>query len=212
MESESRPPTARRAFLERLSLRLPWGVVAPIVLLAAALATVAWLDLSSGGDAKPKPLLGVSGTPVRSAYLAPTATPFGPQPTAKAKPTSAPGPNLLKGTSAERDATRRADLLLLLAAAQKYKAESNGYPDTHNYVQTVCVYKDLDLGCKLRGAFGGDLPEDPRGNQNGYWIQSDGQTIKIYASLEGGIDDAAKCPTTDAELQKHGNLICVTGG
>jgi len=210
MESESRPPTPGRSPLERP--RPSWGIVGPIVLLVAALGTVAWLDLSSGGDAKPRPLLSESGTPVRGVYLAPTVTPTGPQPTAKPKPTFAPGASVPKGTPAERDAKRRSDLLLLLDAATRYKAKNGAYPSTKNNVQTLCVYKDLDVGCKLKETFGGDLPEDVRGNQNGYWFQSDGQSIKIYASMEGSIDVAAACPTTDAELQKHDNLVCVSGG
>jgi hypothetical protein len=186
-------------------------VIAPVVLLAAALATVAWLDLSSGGAAKPKALVGESGTPVRSAYLAPTSTPIGARPTPKPSPVYVPGSSLPKGTAADRDARRRSDLLLLLDAAQKYKAKNGAYPDTHNNVQTLCVYKDLDTGCKLKETFDGNLPEDPRGKQNGYWIQSDGQTIKLYAAFEQPLAPAAECPTTDVELKKRDNLACVTG-
>jgi len=210
MEPEDRLPPLLPPGGRFPKLRLPWGVLAPVVLLAASVAAIAWLDVSSGGAAKPKPLVGEIGTPVRSVYLAPTATPIGAKPKPKASPTSAIGGSLPKGTPADRDAKRRSDLLLLLDAAQQYKAKNGAYPDTHNHVQTLCVYKDLDAGCKLKQTFAGTLPDDPRGNQNGYWIQSDGQAIKLYASFELPLNDAAQCPTTDVELMKHSNLACVS--
>lgn len=189
---------------------LAWSVIGPVALVAVALAGIAWFDVREGGSAKPKPFLGEIGTPVRMAYLAPTATPIG-APTARPKPTFTAGSSLPKGTAPERDARRRSDLLRLLQAATDYKAAKGVYPDTKNNVQTICVYKNLDTGCKLGETFSGELPEDPLGNQNGYWIQSTETAIKLFAALEGSVDAALKCPTSDKELSKRENLVCVTG-
>ena len=193
-----------------MTKRLKWNIIAPAALLAAALAAIAWLDVSSGGEAKPKPPLGEIGTPVRQTYVPPTPTPFGAQPTAKPRPTFTSGGVPLKGNAAERDAKRRGDLLLLLDAANKVKARDGAYPSTNKNVQTLCKYKENDVGCKLKDAGISQLPEDPLGNENGYWYQSDGSSVKVYASLEGTVAEELKCPTSDAELKKHNNLICLT--
>jgi len=188
-----------------------WTIIAPVALLAAALAALAWLDVSTGGEAKPQPPLGAIGTPVRPTYTAPTPTPFGAQPTAQPRPTFPASGVPLKGTPAERDAKRRTDLLLVLDAANKARDRDGAYPSTNKNVQTLCKYKEQDIGCQLSTITGGQLPEDPLGNENGYWYQSDGASVKIYASLEGDVPEELKCPTTDAELKKHNNLICVSG-
>ena len=51
-----------------------WNVIAPVALIAVALAAVAWFDLTSSGSAQPPPLLGQVGTPVRGTFTPPTAT------------------------------------------------------------------------------------------------------------------------------------------
>jgi len=192
-----------------LNQRPRWNVIAPVALILAALAAVAWFDASTGGEAQPKPPLGTIGTPVRNAYVAPTATPFGAQPTAKPRPTFPTSANVPKGTKEQRDAQRRNDLLVLLDAANKIKARDGTYPSTNRNVQTICKYKDNDVGCKLQDVLPAALPVDPLGNDSGYWYQSDGASVKLYASLEGAIPDTEKCPTSDAELLKHDNLICI---
>ncbi len=187
-----------------------WTVIAPVSLIAVALVAVVILDATKGGAAEPAAPIGEIGTPVRQAYVAPTATPIGFQPTPKPKPTFA-GVNSAKGTPEERDATRRTDLLLLLDAANRLNAQDGSYPTTKGNVQTLCAYKDLDIGCKLKETFGGDLPSDPLGDpvKNGYWYSSDGQSVTLYASIEGDIPDADKCATNDAELKKKATVICV---
>lgn len=189
-----------------------WTVIAPVALIVAALLAVVVLDATKGGAAEPKAPLGEIGTPVRQAYVAPTVTPIGLQATPKPKPTFA-GVNAAKGTPDERDAKRRNDLLLLLSAANQLRSRDGSYPTTKGNVQTVCAYKDLDIGCKIKDTFGGDLPSDPLGDpvKNGYWYSSDGQSMTLYAALEGDIPDAQKCPTNDAELKKKSAVICVKG-
>ena len=185
-----------------------WSIIAPVALIAAVIGAVIWFDATTGGEAKPNPPLGAIGSPVRPTYVAPTATPVG-GPTPKPRPTFSPGAATAPGTKEQRDAKRRSDLLVLLNAANQLKARDGAYPDTHNNVQTVCKYKDNDAGCALQSVLSSGIPEDPLGSGEGYWIQSDGKSIKFYASLENAIPDSQKCPTTDAELLKHDNLICV---
>ena len=186
-------------------------MIGPIALVAFALLLIVVLDATKGGAATPAKPIGEIGTPVRNAYVAPTATPIGQVATPKPKPTFSAA--AAKGNPDERDAKRRTDILVLLDAANRLKAKDGAYPATNNNVQTLCAYKDLDIGCKLKDTFGADLPSDPLGDpvKNGYWYSSDGQTVKVYTALEGDIGDELKCPTTDVELKKKSNLICVKG-
>ncbi len=186
--------------------RLRWDIAGPVGLVVVALAAVAWLDVSKGGEATPKPPLGAIGTPVRGAFVGPTATPIGFAPTPKPKPTVA---GTAGGNALVRDEKRRSDLLLLLGAAAKVKARDSSYPTTNGNVQTLCNYKDIDAGCKIQAlADGRDTLGDPL--KIGYWYSSDGKSATFYASLEGDVSSAQQCNTSDAELKKHDNVICVT--
>ncbi|HYM15137.1 MAG TPA: type II secretion system protein GspG [Dehalococcoidia bacterium] len=192
-------------------MRIRLNVALPVGLLAIALAGVAWLDLTTGGEARPAPPIGAIGTPVRNAYIAPTATPAG-QPTAVGRPAQAPtvAPGA-RGTPAERDQRRRLDLLLLVDAAAKYKTDKGSLPSTDGHVQSLCTYKNLDQGCKFASYLpGGVVPSDPVGNGYNYWYSSDGTTARFYTSLEQPLGTGElPCVTTDAELVKHANVICV---
>jgi len=164
------------------------------------------LDLTNGGAATPNKPIGAIGTPVRGVYLAPTATPIGFAPTPVPRPTIA---GVIGGNPFVRDEKRKSDLLLLLAAASIVKTRDGSYPTTRGNVQTLCNYKEVDLGCKIQElAVGGDAVADPA--KVGYWYSSDGTSAKFYASLEGSVAKEQQCQTTDAELQKHDNVICVT--
>ena len=187
-----------------------WSIVAPIALIAAVIGAIIWFDATTGGEAKPNAPLGAIGTPVRPTYVPPTATPFGAHPSPTPRPTSAAGAAVPQGTKDQRDAKRRSDLLILLNAVNQVKARDGSYPDSNNNVQTVCKYQDNDAGCALKAFIDGDIPEDPLGNGEGYWMQSDGTRARFFASLENSISDSEKCPTTDAELVKHDNLICIS--
>jgi len=190
--------------------RVKWNVVAPVGLLALVLAGVAWFDLTTGGEATPAPPIGPIGTPVRGAYIAPTATPAD-QATARPRPTVVAPPETAQGTPAERDARRKLDLALLVETARTYKTANGGYPTTDGKVQTLCRYKELDQGCKLAQQLGGALPTDPLGGGYDYWYSSDGTTARFYISLEQAIAPPDQpCETNDAELVKHPNVICVT--
>ena len=78
-------------------------------------------------------------------------------------------------------------------------------------MQTVCAYKDIDIGCKLKETFDGNLPSDPLGDpvKNGYWYSSDGNSVTVYAALEGEIPADQQCDTNDAELKKRQHVICL---
>lgn len=165
------------------------------------------LNFSTGGEAKPDPYLGTIGTPIRSTYVAdPTEAPDDGTP--RARPTFA---GVQRGTPAERDARRRNDLLLLLGAANALRERTGSYATTNGNVQTLCAFRDDDVGCGLASEFGGQLPEDPFGNpiENGYWYASTGEALRIYAALELDIPDNQKCPTDNVDLLEKANLICV---
>ncbi len=187
--------------------RLKWNIIAPVGLIVLALLAIFWFDITKGGEANPGDPLGQIGTPVRYTVVPATATPIGFAPTPRPKPTVGASAG---GVSAfVRDEKRKSDLLLLLDAASKVKARDGSYPSTKGNVQTLCTYKDIDLGCKIQAlAVGGDAVADPA--KNGYWYSSDGVTAKFYASLEEEVPQAQQCKTTDVELSKRDNVICVT--
>jgi hypothetical protein len=196
--------------LTRTLRSLRWTVIGPVALVAAAIALVLWFDAREGGAAKPAQPLGELGTPVRNAYVAPTptATPEPGAPTPRPRPTLVAG---VRGSAEERDAQRRADLLVLLDAANRLKARDGSYPGTNGNVQTVCAFKTIDVGCKLGEVLGRDPPVDPFGDpvKTGYWYSSDGNSVRVYAALEGEIPDSQRCQTEDRELAKKQNVICV---
>jgi hypothetical protein len=176
-----------------------------------ALLAILWLDLATGGEAKPSPYLGTIGTPVRGTFVAPTATPEGAgRPTPDARPTV---PGDARGSPLDRDALRRGDLVRLLVAANAYRDEHGTYPSTGGNLQTLCAYKDDDVGCDLAETYQGDLPSDPLRDPivNGYWYESDGQTVKIYAALELEIADSERCSTNNVDLRVKASLVCITG-
>lgn len=184
-----------------------WAIVAPIALLAGVLLAVVWLDVATGGDAEPPPLIGKLGTPVRGTFVAPTATPVGFKPTRVPRPTVA---GTATGTREERDGRRRGDMLILIYGFQQIREEEGEFPSTGGNIQSLCVYKEIDQGCKLKDVIGAEPPSDPLGdpNENGYWYQSDGKTAKIYVSFEGEIADDQRCDTDYIEFEDDPNMIC----
>src|SRR5437868_288267 len=185
-----------------------WNIIAPVGLLTVALIAVAWFDLTSSGSAEPPPLLGEVGTPVRGTFTPPTATAIGARPTPKARPTVAGA----TGTAADRDHQRQVDLITMLDGFNKLKARDGSYPSTNGNVQTLCVFKDLDEGCKLQDVLPAGPPTDPLGNgvENGYWYASDGNSLKLYASMEGDVPAEQQCQTDNVDLEKKSNLVCLT--
>jgi hypothetical protein len=194
---------------------LKWSIVGPVGLLLAALVALAWLDVSTGGDAKPKPLTGTEGTPVRFAYVVPTGTPPGAKPTATPVPGAAATPvpdKAQTGNAADRDGQRRADLLVIFDAIKKLRDKDGKFPATNGNAQSLCIYRNTDALCALEQFLGGPPPEDPSGGQNGYWYSgaADGQSMKLFASLETATLPDPNCTSNDEALQKRPNLICLT--
>jgi hypothetical protein len=188
---------------------LRWNIIAPVALIVVALAAVLGFDLAHTGEAVPPPLVGALGTPVRGTLVPPTPTPVGFAPTPVPRPTV---PGTVAGTPATRDAVRRNSLLIALDGFQKLKDKNGKYPTTGGNIQTLCAFKDLDAGCKLKDVIPGGAPADPLGDpiQDGFWYQSDGTYVKLYASLEEDIPEDQKCPTDNVDLKKKADLICVT--
>jgi hypothetical protein len=198
-------PNPRRTF--------PWTTAGPVALVAAAVLAVLWFDITEGGGTEPEGFIGEIRTPVRSAFIEPTPLPPGARPTVSARPTIAPsdGPAPV-GTAEERDGERKADLVLLLGAANQLRERDGSYPSTNNNVQTLCSYEQQDVACALRDVLPA-LPIDPLGDaiRNGYWYSSDGETVRFYAALEGAVPEDQLCDTSDAELTKRQNVICIEG-
>jgi hypothetical protein len=151
------------------------------------------------------------GAPVRGTFVPATATPPGAaNATPRPRPTFA---GVVSGTPAERDLRRQQDLVLLLGAANELRQRDGEYPTTRGNIQTLCVFKDDDVGCQLADPLGRDVPIDPYGEavENGYWYASDGKTVTIYAALEQDIPEARRCPTDNVDLKEKANLICIKG-
>jgi hypothetical protein len=193
------------------SPKLNWSVIAPVGLLVLAVLAIVWLGLTTGGEAKPDPFLGAIGTPIRGTFVPDTPTPQGAEGTPRPRPTFVGN---VQGTPLDRDAQRRGDLIRLLIAANEYREDNDGYPSTGGNLQTVCVFLDDDVGCDLAEYLeGGELPVDPFGDpiENGYWFESNGESVKIYAALELEITDEERCPTNNVDLREKPSLICIEG-
>jgi hypothetical protein len=176
-------------------------------LLAVALGAVLWLGFTSDGDAEPSAYLGEVGTPIRYPYVPPDETP-------ESAATPRPRPTFtgnLVGTAEERDEERRNDLLQILGALNAYRERNGEYINTSDNIQTLCAFKDVDAGCGLASFMGGEVPVDPSGEptRNGYWYQSNGETLRIYAAVEGDIPDDERCDTNYVDFEDR-VMICVT--
>jgi 4-amino-4-deoxy-L-arabinose transferase-like glycosyltransferase len=137
--------------------------------------------------------------------LKPRETPPIPLPTFEPTPTLTPRPG-----GADRDRARLSDLQRVQQALEAYKRKHGSYPGTGGGVQTLCVYKDEDVGCKLK-EFLPDIPVDPLGEPTttGYFYSSDGKTYTIYAERE--TETAPGCPDHPEHLAQLGPLMCVKG-
>ena len=198
---------------DRLTGRWPalrdrrWAIAAPVALIGAIAIAALWLDVATGGEAEPPPLLGELGTPVRGTFIPPTATPPGAAGTPRPRPTVE---GSIPGTPAERDAQRRADVATISNALLALRDRDGSFPTTHDNIQSLCAYKEVDVGCVVREILGAEPPQDPLGEPlvNGYWYSSNGETARVYASLEGGIDDSERCDTDYVDFEDDENLIC----
>jgi hypothetical protein len=122
-------------------------------------------------------------TPLAQATPAPTFTAGPPVTSGPAEATATVAAQL---GGVERDNIRRQDLDALQLALIAYSLDHNGYPDTGGSIQSLCAFKEFDVGCELESVID-PLPVDPLGDPavNGYWYVSDGATYTIYAIREG---------------------------
>jgi hypothetical protein len=187
---------------------LPYAPIAAfIVVVAAALG----MDLAfSGPD---NPTIANSAPPpevVRATIdaLPVTATPYVPPPTA----TVTAGPTALPeyfGMLSDR--TRMDDLAKIAGALEQYRQQKGEYPSTGGNTQTVCIYQDIDAGCKLRDLLD-PIPGDPAGDPgaNGYWYRSDGKSYMLAAAMAVATNATPLiCDPEMAKLIKHTTLYCV---
>jgi hypothetical protein len=180
-------------------------LLAPLFILAVVILLILVTDLTTDSSSATEPL--AFGTPF------PTRTP-GPSPTLGPTftPTTTPTPEPAPPGAEERDATRRADLEDLRAALEEYRDEHGSYPDTGGNIQTLCVYEEADMGCKLE-EFLDPLPVDPLGDPHvdGYWYGSDGESFVLVSQQEEAAPPAeARCEKTP-EREEIRYFYCVTG-
>jgi hypothetical protein len=179
------------------------GAAGAVLALGTVILAAIVFDLTtdSGGATEP---LGLA-TPMPTRTAGPTSTP-GPTQTPTPEPTPLPG-------AEERDAQRRLDLVALRRALEEYRGEHGSYPDTDGTIQSLCVYRELDAGCKLEDFLEPPLPEDPLGDplNNGYWYMSDGKSFAVISQQE--VETAppeAACPATPPD-RDFPVFYCVSG-
>jgi hypothetical protein len=194
--------------MKNASARLKLSIVAPVALIGAVILAAVWLDVTTGGEAEPLPLLGAIGTPVRGTFVPPTATPPGFAPTPRPRPTPAGA----TGTPEERDAKRRRDVLIILDGLAQLRRRDGEYPSTGGNLQSFCVYREIDAGCKVKDVTGADAPQDPLGNapEHGYKYASDGRTATIYVAFEGDIPAEQRCDKDNVGFEDNQSVICPT--
>lgn len=110
----------------------------------------------------------------------------------------------------ERDATRMRDLAALGEALEAYRSKHGSYPDNGGGIQTLCVFREFDVGCELEEVRK-PLPEDPLGNptDNGYFYSSNGRTYTIYARRDS--ERFPPCDQHPDHLAHLDSLLCARG-
>lgn len=134
--------------------------------------------------------------PLAQDIVLPTPTPT-PLP-----PTPAPAEQFL------RDEQRREDLAAIANGLRRYHNRHGSYPLAAG-IQSFCVYRDLDAGCKVAEVLD-PLPYDPSSDRV-YWYQSDGTTFTVFALMESPVGPS-QCPEpVPAALETVAYLYCVQG-
>lgn len=149
------------------------------------------------------------------------ATPVTPLPTLPPSPTLPPGVTPSPTPSPTPDASglarnqrRKEDMMRLADAFLRYARDHDGFPDTNNALQSICVYQELDKGCAIK-EYLDPIPVDPKEPKdplkNGYWWSSTSRALILYAINEGSTADSPQCPKErPPSLQKiKDGLTCV---
>jgi hypothetical protein len=184
---------------------------APIITIVAVVAAIIATDLATGGAHEPKSENQAAlGPGAAAGILRPTPLPPPDTPTPTAGPTALPSP-----AADALDQTRKDDLESIRAALEKYYDKKKEYPSTGGGIQSMCIYVELDAGCKLKD-FIDPIPSDPRGDPavNGYWYISDGKSYTLIAVV--GLPANAtpqSCPDIAARHtgKPNTNLYCLSG-
>jgi hypothetical protein len=123
-------------------------------------------------------------------------------------PTVTPTPQAGGG---QRDLQRAQDLERIRAALEQYYEKEGSYPSTGGNIQTLCAYKDLDVGCKLTEVLDPLPATDPLGSplQNGYWYTSDGKSFAVYALQEAAAGPGAPECEKPESLKEVDRVYCV---
>ncbi len=166
-------------------VRYRWQAASLLAALAAVVVAIVATDLATGGHTEAPPPLGTA-YPTSKAVAGPRPTRTPRPPTATPHPltpTVAPTPQPGGG---QRDLQRAQDLERIRAALEEYYDKEGSYPSTGGNIQTLCAYKDLDIGCKLTKVLDPLPAADPLGDPllNGYWYASDGKSFAVYAIQE----------------------------
>ena len=197
--------------MQRLT-RKAWLRIAtvPVITIVAVVAAIIATDLATGGAHEPKSENQAALGPGAAAATSLPKTPLPPPSTR----TPTAGPTAVSGPVAGlRDETRKGNIERIAAALQKYYDKKKEYPSTGGNLQTVCVYKDDDAGCKLED-FIDPIPADPLGDStaNGYWYASDGKAYTLIAAMELPANAMPQnCPEAAAKHTKKSNLYCLSG-
>lgn len=178
--------------------------VLPVAVLAIVVLTIILVEICGREGVKlvtGSPTAGPTGT------VGPTFTP-GPSPTES--PAQATATVVASVGGSDRDQVRQQDLAEIQQALEAYRADKGEYPNTHNNIQTLCVYEGDDIGCALKD-FLDPLPQEPLGDPslNGYFYQSDGERYVLYAIRES--DVLPECDEHPEHLAAFDSILCLRG-
>ena len=150
-----------------------------------------------------------SGAAVFATQIA-TRTP-GPSPTPTPGPSRTPEPTATADPQpALRDDRRLQDVQRVKGALERYRAEKGTFPSTGGIIKTLCLYPDLDAGCKLK-EYLDPLPVDPLlGNASTFRYRSDGTTYTIYTELEVAGREQ-RCFDIEGKVEQLSAAYCVAG-
>jgi hypothetical protein len=190
--------------------RYRWQTASLFAAVAIVVVAIVATDLATGGDSEPPPPLGTAyPTSEAGAGPRPTRTPRPPTATPHPMtPTVTPTPQPGAG---DRDLRRLWDLERIRAALEEYYDEEGSYPSTGGNMQTLCAYKDLDIGCKLTKVLDPLPAADPLGDPlvNGYWYASDGKSFAVYAQEEAPAPSGVTACEKPEAIKNVDRVFCV---
>lgn len=188
------------------TIRIDLRAALPAAALGLVVLVIIFVELCGREDVQPL----ASSTPFvegPTATPAPTFTP-GPSPTPVPGAATATQEASLAGS--DRDEIRVRDLSAIQQALEQYRQEHDSYPDTGGGIQSLCAFREFDVGCELEEVLS-PLPEDPLGNPglNGYWYKSEASSYVLYAQRESEL--FPPCDEHPEHLEDFDSVLCVRG-